>query len=135
MIQKLKPLRVQEVLKEKQIQLFSTEEFRRVFSVNLWAARTFIKNHTEDLFIKLRNGLYTLRSDPPNELEIANRIYGPSYISLEYALAYYRLIPETVYTITSATTKITRKFTVQGKRRKKFGRDKGCFPFRFSDCS
>ena len=56
-----------------------------------------------------------MRSDPPHELEIANRIYGPSYISLEYALSYYRFIPETVYTVTSSTTKVTREFTVQGK--------------------
>src|SRR3989338_3314013 len=105
MIQKLKPLGVQEVLKEKRIRLFSTEEFRSVFSVNLWAARTFIKNHTDDLFIKLRNGLYAIKSDPPSELELANRLYFPSYISFEYALAYYRIIPEVVYSITSATTK------------------------------
>ncbi|MBU1894214.1 MAG: hypothetical protein KJ983_00170, partial [Candidatus Omnitrophica bacterium] len=36
----------------------------------------------------------------------------PSYISLEYALTFYKVIPETVYTITSVTTKATREFTV-----------------------
>ena len=41
----------------------------------------------------------------------ANRIYSPSYVSFESALAYYRLIPEGVYTITSATTLKTHKFT------------------------
>ena len=41
----------------------------------------------------------------------ANRIYSPSYISFESALAYYRLIPEGVYTITSATTLKTHQFT------------------------
>ena len=30
-------------------------------------------------------------------------------------MAYYRIIPEVVYSITSATTKITREFKVQGK--------------------
>jgi len=40
----------------------------------------------------------------------ANRIYSPSYISFESALAYYRLIPEGVYTITSATTLKTHQF-------------------------
>ena len=95
--------------------IFSPEEFRRLFGVTLRATQEFIKDHNQDLFIKIRNGLYALRSDPPHELEIANRLYGPSYVSLEYALAYYRFIPETVYTITSVTTKITREFTVQGK--------------------
>lgn len=40
----------------------------------------------------------------------ANRIYSPSYVSFESALAYYRLIPEGVYTITSATTLKTHQF-------------------------
>lgn len=35
---------------------------------------------------------------------IANKIYPHSYISFEMALAYYQLIPESVYGITSATT-------------------------------
>lgn len=115
MIQKLKPLQVQESLKKSGLHLFSPEELRRFFSVEKWAIQAFIKNHTQDLFIKLRNGLYALRSNPPSELEIASRLYFPSYISLEYALAHYRIIPETVYSITSATTKITRTFVVQDK--------------------
>ncbi len=115
MTRKLKPIQVQETLKEKGIRLFSPEEFRRLFSVTLRASQEFIKDHQEDLFIKLRNGLYGLKADPPAELEIANRLYLPSYVSFEYALAHYRIIPESVYTITSATPKITREFTVQGK--------------------
>ena len=35
---------------------------------------------------------------------IANQIYYPSYISFEFALSYYNLIPEGVYSITSAST-------------------------------
>lgn len=112
---KLKPLFVQEVLKEKGVRLFSSEEFRRIFSVQEGAAQAFIKHHTQDLFIKLRNGLYALRSDLPGELEMANRLYGPSYISFEYALAHYQIIPESVYSITSATSNVTRQFIVQGK--------------------
>jgi hypothetical protein len=43
-------------------------------------------------------------------MEIANPLYGPSYISLEYALSYYGLIPERVESITSVTTKRSKKF-------------------------
>lgn len=111
----LSVLEVLDVLSRKKMRIFTPEEFRRLFRVTQRAAQEFIKDHTQDLFIKIRNGLYALRSDPPHELEIANRIYSPSYISMEYALAYYRFIPETVYTVTSVTTKITREFTVQGK--------------------
>ncbi len=44
------------------------------------------------------------------KLWIANRIYQPSYISLESALSYYDLIPEAVYTITSLTSNKTISF-------------------------
>lgn len=53
-----------------------------------------------------------LKTDPPTEEEVANALYKPSYISFEYALGYYNIIPEMVYQITSATTKPTRLFTV-----------------------
>jgi predicted transcriptional regulator of viral defense system len=41
---------------------------------------------------------------------IANTIYQPSCISFEMALSFYHLIPESVYAITSATSRTTRKF-------------------------
>ncbi|MDD3480721.1 MAG: hypothetical protein PHW75_00625 [Patescibacteria group bacterium] len=41
---------------------------------------------------------------------IANRLYVPSYISLEMALNYYGLIPEGVYSLTSVTTKLPKDF-------------------------
>lgn len=115
MERKLKPLTVERMLNEKRVRLFSPDEFRRLFSVTLRAAQEFIKDHQQDLFIKIRNGLYGLKSDVPRELEIANRLYLPSYLSLEYALGFYRMIPEIVYTVTSVTTRTSRKFTVQGK--------------------
>src|SRR3989338_1276741 len=115
MERKLKPIPVDRVLKEKGVRLFSPDEFRRVFGVTSRGAQEFVKDHTHDLFLKLRNGLYALRSDLPSELEIANRLYQPSYISFEYALAYFGILPEIVYTVTSATTRITREFVVQDK--------------------
>ena len=47
-------------------------------------------------------GLYETDRNTPAHL-LAASIYGPSYLSFEFALAYYGLIPETVYTCTSAT--------------------------------
>lgn len=41
---------------------------------------------------------------------IANKIYTPSYISLEIALSYYGFIPDNVYTITSTTSRTTYTF-------------------------
>lgn len=46
---------------------------------------------------------------------IANKIYQPSYVSLEIALSYYHLIPESTYGLTSVATKKTTAFkTVLG---------------------
>jgi predicted transcriptional regulator of viral defense system len=111
----LKPIDVLNSLNQKKVRLFSPEEFRRVFGISTRAAQEFIKDHKADLFVKLKNNLYALRSNLPAETEIANRLYAPSYLSLEYALAHYRMIPETVYSMTSVTTKITRTFTAEGR--------------------
>ncbi len=51
---------------------------------------------------RIKKGLYSDNIDI-DKLVIANICYEPSYISFEYALSYYGLIPEHVSTITSAT--------------------------------
>ena len=51
----------------------------------------------------------------PPDVYLANKIYSPSYISLEFALSYHGVIPETVYEITSVTTKATRRLETLGK--------------------
>jgi predicted transcriptional regulator of viral defense system len=41
---------------------------------------------------------------------IANKIYKPSYVSFESAMSHYHLIPESIYVITSASTRRTYRF-------------------------
>ena len=94
--------------------MFSPAEFSRFLDVTFETAQAFLKNHRSDLFLKLRNGLYALRQDLPDQIEIANRLYGPSYVSFEYALSRYRIIPESAYSVTSATPKAKREFVVDG---------------------
>ncbi len=53
---------------------------------------------------KIINGLYETSPNTAPYL-LASSIYGPSYISFEYALSYYGLIPERVNTVTCATFK------------------------------
>lgn len=66
------------------------------------------------LVIRLRNGLYILnehdRKMHPSRIFLANAMYAPSYVSTEYALGYYDLIPEKVEDVTSVTTKNVKKF-------------------------
>ena len=54
--------------------------------------------------IRVRRGLYIPGQSNSYSLKtLANRIYGPSYVSFEYALSYHDMIPEKVTTITSAS--------------------------------
>lgn len=58
-------------------------------------------------------GSYIFSDQEPDENRlyvIANRVYKPSYISLETALSYYGFIPEAVFALTSVSTKKTKTF-------------------------
>lgn len=73
-----------------------------------------IRWQKQNLIIKLRRGIYLLNEEDrainPSRLFIANQLYSPSYISCEYALGYYGLIPERVVDVTSVTTRKTASF-------------------------
>jgi predicted transcriptional regulator of viral defense system len=65
--------------------------------------------------IRVKKGLYVFGTDYrqgtfSREL-LANLIYGPSYVSLDYALSYYGLIPERVETVTSVTCSKNRAYS------------------------
>jgi predicted transcriptional regulator of viral defense system len=71
-----------------------------------WQQKGYIK--------KIAKGRYVfadLTIDENILFEIANRLYAPSYVSLESALSYYQIIPETVYGITSTCTRRTYSFS------------------------
>ena len=72
--------------------------------LSLWSQKKYIK--------KLKNGLYVISKRAENlKMEtIAFNLYQPSYISLEWALFKYGLIPEIVFNPTSVTAKATRTF-------------------------
>jgi hypothetical protein len=65
--------------------------------------------------VRVKKGLYIFgheyRRRPYSREILANLIYGPSYISLEYALSYHGLIPERVESLTSVTTGLSRSFS------------------------
>ncbi|NQU40806.1 MAG: hypothetical protein HQ523_12705 [Lentisphaerae bacterium] len=73
---------------------------------------------------RLRRGMYafpeSFRRKPLVPLELANRLYAPSYLSLHWALGFYGMIPEYVVQYTSITR---RKPAV-------FENDLGAFVYR-----
>lgn len=64
--------------------------------------------------IRVKKGLYVfgeqIAQAPFSQEILANLIYGPSAISLSYALAFYGLIPERVSTVTSITSHRHKEF-------------------------
>ena len=60
-------------------------------------------------YFPITKGIYETNRHTPAYL-LAGSIYGPSYISFEYALSFYGMIPEAVYTVTSATFVKKKKF-------------------------
>lgn len=91
--------------------VFSLNDIRKIDNnffrarLNEWQKKGYLK--------KIIKGYYIFSELELNEnvlFEIANKIYDPSYISFEMALSYYHLIPESVYAVTSATSRKTYKF-------------------------
>lgn len=63
--------------------------------------------------VALRRGLYTLAeglSEPKKGALLANVIVSPSYLTGQWALSWYGLIPETVYEYTSAVTSYKQQY-------------------------
>jgi len=73
--------------------------------LNEWQEKGYIRKVIKGYYVFADRAL-----DEKALFEIANRIYAPSYVSFEMALAYYGLIPESIYGITSASTRKTSRF-------------------------
>ncbi len=91
--------------------VFSIADIRAAYScfdrrrLSEWQKKGYIK--------KIVKGYYLFSDVGMNESTlsaIANKIYKPSYISFETAMSHYRLIPESIYMITSASTRRTYLF-------------------------
>src|SRR3989344_4187503 len=107
---------IRDALLHKGLHTFTARELEEVLKLSPRRTLYYLeKGQSNGLLTQLKRGLYCLKTDPPSELEIANRLYRPSYVSFEYALAHYNILPEMVYVITSATTKPTREFNVGEK--------------------
>lgn len=96
--------------------IFSVEEAKRLFKNSSPKTvqnqlQAYSKNNE---LLRLRKGLYKMKfpeggPDIP-DLYLANKIYEPSYVSLETALSYYSMIPDVAAEVTSVTTRHGRYF-------------------------
>ena len=72
--------------------------------LNYWQNQGYIK--------PLAGGYYILADQAIDEMVlfmVANKIYEPSYVSLGSALAYYKIISETVLGVTSISSRKTKQ--------------------------
>lgn len=64
--------------------------------------------------IRLKNGFFVISDKiqhaPVPYEQIANLLHGPSYISYEWALSHYGMIPEGVYVVTSASAEKSKSY-------------------------
>lgn len=64
--------------------------------------------------IRLKNGFFLIAEKieeaPVPYEQIANLLYGPSYLSFEWALSFYGMIPEGVYVVSSASASKSKVF-------------------------
>lgn len=67
------------------------------------------------IIVRVKKGIYVFGEKylrrPFSREVLANMIYGPSYLSLDYALHYYGLIPERVEVLTSVTCGRSKNFS------------------------
>jgi predicted transcriptional regulator of viral defense system len=96
--------------------IFSLRDIENMFSdANVATLKNNLTNWLKKGYIeRLKRDLYAcvelvLESEIP-DFYIANRLYTPSYISLETALSLYNIIPEIAAQVTSVTTKPGREF-------------------------
>lgn len=75
------------------------------YQLSLWRKKGYIES--------VKRGLYVFCDERDKVLpeEVSFVLYEPSYLSLEFALSHYGIMPEMVFSKTSVTTKTTRKFS------------------------
>jgi len=112
----MKYLSLIERIKGSENTVFSLQELETLFPDT--TQKTIKNNLTNWLrsgrVMRLKRNLYEVvvpgRERTVPEYFLANRLYAPSYVSLENALSFYGIIPEEAAAVSSVTTKPTRVF-------------------------
>ncbi|MCX6716516.1 MAG: type IV toxin-antitoxin system AbiEi family antitoxin domain-containing protein [Candidatus Taylorbacteria bacterium] len=103
-------------IKDTGLGIFTARDVQALFKVSKVSSSFLLHRYNKTGFIiRIKRGLYAFPDTIPPEIYLANKLYAPSYISREFALSYHGIIPETVYEMTSVSTKATRRFEKLGK--------------------
>ncbi len=103
-------------LKSNKMYLLTLSDIKNLFpdekektiknNLTRWLSKGYFVRLRRDLYEFIECGLDTKIPD----LYVANRMYEPSYVSLETALSIYSIIPDIAACVTSVTTQSTRIF-------------------------
>ena len=109
-------MNIYQLSKQIPVSIFTHDQIEAILSPhvnNVNAKISYMVKKGE--LLRLKKGVYTFgeeyRINPIDMVSVANTLYAPSYVSFEYALSYYGLIPERVYEVTSATMRMKKEFT------------------------
>ncbi len=103
-------------LRSHKMHIFTLEDIKTLFpqGKEKTIKNNFIRWLSKGYFVRLKKDLYEFIEKGSGltipDLYIANRLYGPSCVSLETALSIYSIIPDIAAGVTSVTTRPTRTF-------------------------
>lgn len=109
-------LRFSLLLRSHKLYVFSLEDIKNLFprEKSKTIKNNLIRWLSKGYLARLKRNLYKLVEQGSElkipDLYIANRLYEPSYISLETALSIYSIIPDIASGVTSIATMPTRTF-------------------------
>ena len=113
----MKQLKALQTLQASGKKVFSSADLQKILQVadsnysHVQASR-LVK---EGVIERVRRGWYVLASNRPSDFELANVLYGPSYVSLDSALNFYGILVQSPQEVISATTSLAKKLEAGGK--------------------
>lgn len=107
--------KAEQTLRRLGLLIFTTLELKKVLGIrSIRSVYSILYRYKKrGLIVQISKGLYAIADTDLPDLYVANILYRPSYVSFETALSYHNIIPETVYAVSSATTRTTRRWRIK----------------------
>lgn len=105
------------ILYVKKVSLFSINDAKKIFNIEKdnTLYKLLQRLEKKDIIKRIENGKYLFSFIEVSDFEIANFLTSPSYISLESALSFYGILSQFPYTITSITSKKSKRVIYEDK--------------------
>lgn len=95
---------------------FTVADLEKVLNVKESSIYITLKRLVDKgVLVRLKQGVYQPQFQNLNLKKVANELYYPSYLSFESALSSYGILSQIPYTLTFATTKLSKKITLADK--------------------